>query len=271
MSEVEETGISDDFTVKDVIGRLPSNICESADVLGVGQLFENTTNPTISTGDGIAMGIKAKCKIKDLEFVQFHPTALAKNISPRFLISETVRGEGAKLLNSNGERFMKNKHPMKDLAPRDIAAREIYKELKSGPVFLDITSKTSAYLKKRFPQIHAKLKKYRIDMAKDLIPVVPAAHYICGGLVTDLHGNTGIKNLFAFGEVACTGVHGANRLASNSLLEALVFSNQVVKILSVGSKLSSTKITNILNSKTKPKLIPKNSKQSKMAEGHYCF
>ncbi len=198
---------------------------------GIGQLFSNTTNPSIATGDGIAMAIKAGCKTKDMEFIQFHPSALAKKITPLFLISETVRGEGAKLINSRGERFMKNKHPMQDLAPRSIVAREIAKELKNGPVFLDITHRDKNYLKKRFPKIYAKLLHFGIDMAKDKIPITPAAHYLCGGVVTDLHGHTNIKNLFAFGEMTYTGVHGANRLASNSLLEALVFSNQILKNL----------------------------------------
>jgi L-aspartate oxidase len=204
---------------------------------GLGQLYSNTTNPSIATGDGLAMATQAGCKVKDMEFIQFHPTAFAKKITPRFLISETVRGEGAKLINSNGEKFMKDRHPLKDLAPRSIVAKEVYKELKSGPVYLDITHKNRKFLKKRFPKIYAKLKKYKIDMAKDLIPVTPAAHYICGGIITDLNGRTKIKNLFAFGEVTCTGVHGANRLASNSLLEALVFSNQIAKKIKPSQKL----------------------------------
>jgi len=202
---------------------------------GIGQLFQFTTNPPISTGDGIALGMEAGCKTRDLEFIQFHPTALAIDTYPRFLISETVRGEGARLINKKGEYFMKNVHPLKDLAPRDIVAREIYAQMKNGPVYLDCTTKCTGHDKKflqnRFPQIYKELEKHGIKMEKDLIPVTPAAHYICGGIITDLQGHTGIKNLFAFGEVTCTGVHGANRLASNSLLEALVFSNQIVKSL----------------------------------------
>ena len=193
---------------------------------GIGQLFPFTTNPKIATADGIAMALRAGCKVKDLEFIQFHPTALAKKCSPMFLISETVRGEGGKLINSKGKEFVDN------LASRDIVARAIYEELKNGPVYLDIRGKNKKFLTNRFPQIYAKLEKYGYKMEKDLIPVTPAAHYECGGIVTDLHGKTGIKNLFAFGEVACTGVHGANRLASNSLLEALVFSNQIIEALS---------------------------------------
>lgn len=235
---------------------------------GLGQLFSHTTNPPIATGDGIAMGIRAGCKVRDLEFIQFHPTALAKKVSPRFLISETVRGEGAKLVNSKGEKFMKNKHPLKDLAPRNIVAKEIYRELKNGPVYLDITHKNRDYLEKRFPQIYTQLKKYGYDMAKDLIPVIPVAHYECGGIVTDLHGKTGIKNLFAFGEVTCTGVHGANRLASNSLLEALVFSNQVADFLSARIKNPSIKINGakfLSKNELRIKILLKNSPQTKMA------
>lgn len=208
---------------------------------GIGQLFKYTTNPEISTGDGVALGIEAGCKTKDLEFIQFHPTALDKKLSPLFLMSETLRGEGAILVNNKGEKFMVKVHPLKDLAPRDIVAREIYKQLENGPVYLDITHKKDEFLRKRFPQIHKKLQEIGIDMSKDLIPVTPAAHYTCGGIVTDLHGQTGVKNLFAFGEVTCTGVHGANRLASNSLLEALVFSNQIIKNLTETSKASTVK------------------------------
>ncbi|MFH1218597.1 MAG: L-aspartate oxidase [Candidatus Peregrinibacteria bacterium] len=224
---------------------------------GIGQLFENTTNPEIATGDGIAMAVRAGCKVQDLEFIQFHPSALAKKISPRFLISETVRGEGAKLLNSKGEYFMAKRHPQKDLAPRSVVAKEVYQELKEGPVFLDIRHKKADYLKKRFPQIYAKLKTFKIAMAKDLIPITPAAHYLCGGIKTDLNGRTNVKNLFAFGEVTCTGVHGADRLASNSLLEALVFSNQIAKQLKPQKSKSPT--TKSLN------LTPLNSKQTHLS------
>ncbi len=225
---------------------------------GLGQIFKYTTNPPIATGDGIALGIEAKCKIKDMEFIQFHPTALAKNISPMFLISETVRGEGAKLINAKKEHFMEHRHPLKDLAPRDIVAREIYKEQKYGPVYLDISHRDKKFLQKRFPQIYKKLKEQGIDMAKDKIPVTPAAHYLCGGIVTDLNGKTNVKNLFAFGEVTCTGVHGANRLASNSLLEAVVFSNKIVKKLKVKNNHSQKEFP-------LPKLIPQNSKETFLA------
>lgn len=226
---------------------------------GVGQIFSNTTNPTIATGDGLGMGIRIGCKLKDIEFIQFHPTAFAKKISPRFLISEAVRGEGAKLLNSDGKRFMNKKHKLKELAPRDIVAREIYKELKNGPVYLDIRHQKKAQLKKRFPQIFEKLRKYGYKMEKDLIPITPAAHYICGGIVINQFGQTGIKNLFAFGEVTHTGAHGANRLASNSLLEALVFSNQVAQKLKSSKKLKVLTIN-------RPKLIPITSNTTKLAK-----
>lgn len=216
------------------------NIFAKATVIatgGAGQLYKITTNPKIATGDGLAMGIRAGCKTKDLEFIQFHPTALDRNLSPRFLISEALRGEGAKIINSKGESVMKDKHPLEDLAPRSIVAREIYRELQNGPVMLDISHHSQNYLKKRFPQITAKLETLGLNPAKAPIPITPAAHYICGGLVTDLKGRTNIKDLYAFGEVTCTGVHGANRLASNSLLEALVFSSQIVEDLSKNKKL----------------------------------
>ncbi len=194
---------------------------------GIGQLFISTTNAKIATGDGIAMGIRAGLKTQDLEFIQFHPTALALPSFPRFLISETVRGEGARLLNHEHKEFTDA------LAPRDKVARDIYAQLKNGPVFLDITTKSKSYLMGRFPQIYEHLSKKGYKMEKELIPVMPAAHYLCGGLSTDLKGRTKLKNLFAFGEVAHTGVHGANRLASNSLLEALVFSNQILQNLKI--------------------------------------
>lgn len=231
---------------------------------GIGQIFGNTTNPKISTGDGVALATAAGCPTKDMEFIQFHPTALDKKISPRFLISETLRGEGAKLFNSQGERFMVKKHPLKELASRDIVAREIYEQQKTGPVFLDIRHKSESYLKKRFPQIYATLLKYGYDLSKDLIPVTPAAHYICGGIETDLHGKTAINSLYAFGEVTCTGVHGANRLASNSLLEALVFSNQIIKNLptNLSVKTSAEKSVKIPT----PKILSEKDPKTKIAK-----
>ncbi|MFA5947869.1 MAG: L-aspartate oxidase [Candidatus Gracilibacteria bacterium] len=227
---------------------------------GLGQIYSNTTNPEIATGDGIAIAHRAGAKLKDLEFIQFHPSAFDKNISPKFLISETVRGEGAYLLNSKKERFMENKHPLKELAPRSIVAREIFAQLKKGKVYLDIRHKGKEYLQKRFPQIYKKLLEYGIDMAKDLIPIIPAAHYSCGGITTDLSGKTNIKNLFAFGECSYTGVHGANRLASNSLLEGLVFSSQIIKNLKKSKEdFSKIKIKKI-------NMIDENSKQTLMCK-----
>ncbi|PLX26149.1 L-aspartate oxidase [Candidatus Parcubacteria bacterium] len=195
---------------------------------GAGQVYERNSNPKIATGDGVAMAYKARAEIKDMEFIQFHPTALNKKGAPSLLISETVRGEGGVLVNSKGEQFMKNYHELKDLAPRDIVARAILEEMKHGTVYLDIRHKGSAYIKKRFPYLYENLWWHDIKMDKDLIPISPAAHFICGGIHTDLDGRTNIPGLFAFGEVAHTGVHGANRLASNSLLECMVFSGRAV-------------------------------------------
>ena len=195
---------------------------------GAGQVYERNCNPRVATGDGIAMAARAGAEIRDMEFIQFHPTALALEGKPTFLLSETIRGEGAILVNAKGERFMESQHELKELAPRDIVARAIYEEMKYGPVYLDITHRESAYIKARFPYIYDQLWWYGIKMDKDRIPVAPAAHYTCGGVHTDLHGQTNIPGLFAFGEVAHTGVHGANRLASNSLLECMVFSEQTV-------------------------------------------
>lgn len=196
---------------------------------GLGQIYRHTTNPAISTGDGLAMAARADLKFKDLEFIQFHPTALKYHHSPYFLISEAVRGEGAYLRNTQKQRFMKKYHHLAELAPRDIVARTIFEEEKKGPVYLDISHKNSTEIKLRFPKIYQKLKTCNLDLTHDLIPITPAAHYACGGIKVNLKGETKIKNLYAFGEITATGVHGANRLASNSLLEALVFSNQIIK------------------------------------------
>ena len=191
---------------------------------GAGQVFSDTTNPAVATGDGIAMAYRAGAELMDMEFMQFHPTAFALEGAPRFLMSEALRGEGAWLVNAQGERFMQRYHPGLELAPRDVVARAIGREGMDGPVYLDMRAVGATMdLKARFPGISAFLQGYGLELARDLIPVRPAAHYLMGGVRTDVHGRASIPGLFVAGEAACTGVHGANRLASNSLLEGLVF------------------------------------------------
>lgn len=198
---------------------------------GAGQLYLNTTNPLVATGDGMAAAFRAGAELMDMEFVQFHPTALAVKGAPRFLISEAVRGEGALLRNVKGQRFMPDYHYMAELAPRDIVARAIVREMKTtgaDHVYLDISHLEQDKLKARFPNIWRTCSCYGIDLSKGYIPVAPAAHYVMGGIRTDRDGATNIPGLYACGEVACSGVHGANRLASNSLLEGLVFAARAV-------------------------------------------
>jgi len=195
---------------------------------GAGQVYSDTTNPAVATGDGIAMAWHAGAEISDMEFYQFHPTALSLPGVPRFLLSEALRGEGAYLRNARGERFMERYHPLLELAPRDVVARAITREGQSVdggalPVYLDMRHVTGIDLHKRFPGISRFLAQHGLELSRDLISVRPAAHYLMGGVRTDVDGRTSLPRLYAAGEVACTGVHGANRLASNSLLEGLVF------------------------------------------------
>ena len=210
----------------------PVEIIADATVLatgGCGQVFRYTTNPVVATGDGFAIAHRAGVRLADMEFVQFHPTALDTPENPLQLISEAVRGEGARLLNEAGVRFMTSRHRLAELAPRDIVAREIFRErAEGGRVYLDARKLGRAFVR-RFPGIHAVCKARGIDPVKDLIPVTPAAHYMMGGIVTDLVGRSSLARCYAVGELSRTGVHGANRLASNSLLEGLVFAERAAR------------------------------------------
>jgi L-aspartate oxidase len=204
-------------------------VTASATVLatgGGGQIYSITTNPQVATADGMALGQRAGAMLRDMEFVQFHPTSLFLPAAPHFLLSEAMRGEGALLRNINKGLFMKSYHPRGELAPRDVVSRAIISEMVrtgSSHVYLDLTHLDAGFVKRRFPRIYSTCLKYGVDITGGLVPVCPAAHYMMGGVSTDTRGATAIRGLYAAGEVACTGIHGANRLASNSLLEGLVF------------------------------------------------
>ncbi len=215
---------------------------------GAGQIYSETTNPAVATGDGIALALEAGAEVADMEFYQFHPTALNLPGVPRFLLSEALRGEGAELVNEAGERFMERYHPMLELAPRDVVARAIVRESRSADetnpqtIYLDMRRVRGVNLRERFPGISAFLARHGLSLAEDRIPVSPAAHYFMGGVRTDLHGRTTLSGLYAAGEVAATGVHGANRLASNSLLEGLVFGARAAEAMVADAPLCSGKV-----------------------------
>jgi L-aspartate oxidase len=201
---------------------------------GLGRIYRDSTNPEVATGDGVAAAYRAGAQISDLEFVQFHPTALAVPEAPRFLLSEALRGEGGYLRNVAGERFMVRYHPLAELAPRDVVSRSIILEIErtgARHVFLDLRHLGTDFIRGRFPRIYETCRRYGIDLGNDQAPVLPAAHYAMGGVRTDLDGRTSLPRLFAAGEVACTGVHGANRLASNSLLEGVVFGARAGRVM----------------------------------------
>ena len=212
---------------------------------GLGQVYSDTTNPTVATGDGIAMAYRAGAEVSDMEFVQFHPTALYIKGAPRFLLSEALRGEGAYLRNMALERFMHKYHDLGELAPRDVVARAIAHEIElaggaDAVVYLDLTHLPADHVRSRFPRIYKTCLQFNIDIATDLIPIRPAAHYAMGGVRTDLDGRTTLPGLYAAGECACTGVHGANRLASNSLLEGLVYGARAARTLAAESRTSTS-------------------------------
>ena len=210
---------------------------------GAGKVYLYTTNPDVATADGVALGWRAGVPIKDMEFIQFHPTCLYHPEAKEFLVSEAVRGEGARLVHADGVSFVEHYDPRGPLAPRDIVARAIDSEMKAKGVpcvYLDIRHKPESFLRARFPNIFEACEKFGFNMARDLIPVVPAAHYCCGGLEAGVDGRTAVPGLYACGEVACTGLHGANRLASNSLLEGLVGAHELSKVLAQAPRQSGS-------------------------------
>ena len=215
---------------------------------GLGQLFGKTTNTRGSGGDGLALAVNAGLELKDIEFVQFHPTALAEQKEGRhFLLSEVLRGMGARIVNSRGEAFLTRFDSRAELAPRDLVSRAVYIEEMTGPVYLDMRHIEASVIKRKFPNIQKALKEYGLDLTADLIPITPVAHYACGGVPTDLKGATKLPGLYAVGEVACTGVHGANRLASNSLLESIVFAKSIFESLEKSASMDAEKSVNIEN------------------------
>ena len=233
MQEGEVVGVSalDEMTHSTVLIEARAVLLATG---GLGRVFENTTNPDVATGDGVACAFRAGAEVADIEFVQFHPTALYVESAPRFLLSEALRGEGAYLRNASGERFMQRYHPLKELAPRDVVSRSIVMELRASgdsSAFLDMTHLAAGLVRERFPRIYQTCLSYGVDLEKTPAPVRPAAHYAMGGVKTDLMGRSSLRRLYAAGEVACTGVHGANRLASNSLLEGVVFSARAGKAM----------------------------------------
>ncbi len=226
---LDEKGRCAGAVVIDESTGIPSCVRARAVVLstgGAGQVYARTTNPTSATGDGIAMAYRAGAVVEDMEFVQFHPTALYLPGTPPFLLSEAMRGEGGILRNTKNKPFMRRYHDMAELAPRDVVSRAIWNEMiatRARHVYLDVRHLGAAFIRKRFPTIYATCLRYDVDITEEMIPVCPSAHFMMGGVKTDVNGATSIPGLFAAGEVACAGVHGANRLASNSLLEGLVF------------------------------------------------
>jgi len=225
---------------------------------GAGRIFERTTNPEVATGDGMAMAFLAKATLKDMEFFQFHPTALHLENIPAFLLSESMRGEGAVLRNINGERFCHKYHELAELAPRDVVSRAIFFEMQktaSKFVYMDLTHLDENFVKNRFPLIYSTCLNYGIDITKDFVPVSPAAHYYMGGIETDIWGRTNISGLYACGECACTGVHGANRLASNSLLEGVVFGGRAAKAAIIDTKYEKGELVEVAEAETIEKNI----------------